>query len=219
MARACLGEARFMADIGAGAVKQLRERTSAGIMDCKRALVATDNDVDKAVDWLREKGLASAAKKAGRAASDGAVISYIHPGARLGVLLELNCETDFVAMTADFQALGRDLAMQIVAASPRWVRREEVPAEILEHERDVLKRQALAEGKPERIVEKMVEGRLSKFYTEHCLLDQPFIKDEEKTVGALIQEAIAKLGENIVPRRFARFQLGEGDGGSAEAEA
>ena len=205
-----------MADIGAGAVKQLRERTGVGIMDCKRALVATDNDVDKAVDWLREKGLASAAKKAGRTASDGAVISYIHPGARVGVLLELNCETDFVAMTADFQALGKDLAMQIAAASPRWVRREEVPAEILDHERDVLKRQALAEGKPERIVEKMVEGRLSKFYTEHCLLDQAFIKDEDKTVGDLVQEAIAKLGENIVPRRFARFQLGEG-GGEAEA--
>ena len=206
-----------MADVGAGAVKELRERTGAGIMDCKKALQATEGDVGKAVDWLREKGLASAAKKAGRTASDGAVISYIHPGARVGVLLELNCETDFVAMTADFQALGKDLAMQIAAASPRWVRREEVPAEVLEHERDVLKRQALAEGKPERIVEKMVEGRLSKFYTENCLLDQAFIKDEDKTVGDLVQEAIAKLGENIVPRRFARFQLGEGTGAESEA--
>ncbi len=206
-----------MADVGAGAVKELRERTGAGIMDCKKALLATGSDVAKAVDWLREKGLASAAKKAGRTASDGAVISYIHPGARVGVLLELNCETDFVAMTPDFQALGKDLAMQIAAASPRWVCREEVPAEILDHERDVLKRQALAEGKPERIVEKMVEGRLSKFYTENCLLDQSFIKDEDKTVAALVQEAIAKLGENIVPRRFARFQLGEGAGTEAEA--
>ncbi len=208
-----------MAEIGAGAVKQLRERTGAGIMDCKRALQATDNDVDKAVDWLREKGLASAAKKAGRSASDGAIVSYIHPGARVGVLLELNCETDFVAMTADFQALAKDLAMQIAAAGPRWVRREEVPAELLDHERDILRRQALAEGKPERIVDRMVEGRISKFYTENCLLDQPFIKDEDKTVQQLVQEAIAKLGENIVPRRFARFQLGEGSGGAEESQA
>jgi elongation factor Ts len=201
-----------VAEVGASLVKALRERTGAGIMDCKRALEATGNDLDRAVDWLREKGLASAAKKAGRAASEGAIFSYVHPGARLGVLLELNCETDFVAMTGEFQALGKDLAMHIAAAAPRWVRKEDVPAEVLEHEREVLRRQALAEGKPERIVERMVEGRLQKFYAENCLLEQPFIKDEDKTVGQLVQEAVAKLGENIVPRRFVRFQLGEGAG-------
>lgn len=207
-----------MAEIGAEAVRQLRERSGAGIMDCKRALTATGGDLEKAADWLREKGLASAAKKAGRTASDGAVVSYVHGGGRLGVLLELNCETDFVARTADYQALGRELAMQVAAANPRWVRREEVPAEIIEHERGVLTRQALAEGKPERIVQQMVEGRLKKFYAENCLLDQPYIKDDSKTVGQLVQEAIAKFGENIVPRRFARFALGEA-AQAAEGEA
>ncbi len=178
-------------------------------MDCKRALQATEGDVAKAVDWLREKGLAAAAKKADRVASEGAVVSYIHPGGRMGVLVELNCETDFVARTDEFQALGRDLAMQVAAARPTWVRRDEVPAEVLEHEREVLRRQALAEGKPERIIEQMVEGRLRKFYAENCLLDQSFIRDADRTVEARVQEAIARLGENIVPRRFARFQLGE----------
>jgi elongation factor Ts len=206
-----------VADVAAGLVKQLREKTGAGIMDCKQALQATGNDVARAVDWLREKGLASAARKAGRAASEGGVFSYIHAGGRVGVLLEMNCETDFVAMTPDFQALAKDLALQIAAAAPRWVRREDVPAEVLDHERRVLRRQALAEGKPERIVEKMVEGRLSKFYSENCLLEQPFIKDEDQTVGQRVQEAIAKLGENLVPRRFARFQLGEADGGAEGA--
>ena len=204
-----------MAEIGAEAVRQLREKSGAGIMDCKRALAATEGNLDKAVDWLREKGLASAAKKAGRAASEGVVVSYIHGGGRLGVLLELNCETDFVARTADFQALGRELAMQVAASSPRWVRREEVPAELIEHERQVLTRQALAEGKPERIVQQMVEGRLKKFYVEHCLLDQPYIKDDAKTAGQLVQEAIAKFGENIVPRRFVRFALGEASAAQA----
>lgn len=201
-----------MADIGAEAVRQLREKSGAGIMDCKRALTATDGNLDKAADWLREKGLASAAKKADRVASEGAVIAYIHGVGRLGVLLELNCETDFVARTAEFQALGRDLAMQVAAASPRWVRRDEVSAEDIEHERGVLTRQAQAEGKPERIVQQMVEGRIKKFYAENCLLDQPYIKDDTKTVEQLVQEAIAKFGENIVPRRFVRFALGEASG-------
>ena len=198
-----------MADVGAGLVRELREKTGAGMMDCKRALQASDQDLARAADWLREKGLSSAAKKSGRAAGEGAIISYIHPGSRVGVLLELNCETDFVAMTADFQALARDLALQIAAAGPRWVRREDVAPEILEHEREILRRQALAEGKPERIVDRMVEGRVAKFYAEACLLEQPFIKDEAKTVAQLVQECIARLGENIVPRRFARFALGE----------
>lgn len=207
-----------MAEIGAEAVRQLREKSGAGIMDCKRALTETAGNLDKAVDWLREKGLASAAKKAGRLASEGAVVSYLHGGGRLGVLLELNCETDFVARTAEFVALGRELAMQVAASNPRWVSREEVPADAVEHERSVLTRQALAEGKPERIVQQMVEGRLKKFYAEHCLLDQPFIKDDAKTVGQLVQEAIARFGENIVPRRFVRFALGEASGGVTSAE-
>lgn len=198
-----------MAAIGAEEVRQLRERSGAGIMDCKRALTETGGNLDLAMDWLREKGLASAAKKAGRVASEGAVVAYVHGGGRLGVLLELNCETDFVALTPEFQALGRDLAMQVAAANPRWARREDVPAAAVEHERAVLTRQALAEGKPERIVQQMVEGRLKKFYAENCLLDQPYIKDDSKTVGQLVQEAIARFGENIVPRRFARFVRGE----------
>ena len=203
-----------MAEIGAEAVRQLRAKSGAGIMDCKRALMATAGAVDAAIDWLREKGLASAAKKAGRAATEGAVVSYLHGGGRLGVLLEVNCETDFVARTAEFTALGRELALQVAAGNPRWVRREEVPAALISHERDVLTRQALAEGKPERIVQQMVEGRLKKFYAEHCLLDQAYIKDDSKTVEQLVQEAIARLGENIVPRRFARFALGETAGGA-----
>ncbi len=198
-----------MAEIGAEQIRELRERTGAGIMDCKKALAAKDGDMGAAVDWLRERGLASAAKKAGRLAEQGAVVAYVHPGGRLGVLLELNCETDFVALTPDFQALARDLAMQVAASGPRWVRREDVPAEAVEHERDVLRRQALAEGKPERIVERMVEGRLAKFFAESCLVEQAFIKDEERTVGQLVQEAAARFGENVVVRRFARFALGE----------
>ena len=198
-----------MAEIGAEQIRELRERTGAGIMDCKKALAAKDGDMGAAVDWLRERGLASAAKKAGRLAEQGAVVAYVQPGGRLGVLLELNCETDFVALTPDFQALARDLAMQVAASGPRWVRREDVPAEAVEHERDVLRRQALAEGKPERIVERMVEGRLAKFFAESCLVEQAFIKDEERTVGQLVQEAAARFGENVVVRRFARFALGE----------
>lgn len=208
-----------MAEIGAEAVRQLRERSGAGIMDCKRALTATSGDLDRAADWLREKGLASAAKKAGRAATEGAVVSYIHAGGRLGVLLELNCETDFVARTPEYQALARELAMQVAASNPRWVRREDVPAGSVEHERELLTRQAVAEGKPERIAQQIVQGRMGKFFSEHCLLDQPYIKDGDRTVGQLVQEAIAKFGENIVPRRFVRFALGEAAGEGEPAAA
>ncbi len=202
-----------MADaVEAGRVKELREKTGAGIMDCKRALQASGSDLEAAVKWLREKGLASAAKKAGRVTSEGQVVSYIHPGGRVGVLLELNCETDFVARTDEFQALARELAMQVAAGNPRWVRREDVPADVVAAEREVLTRQAAQEGKPERIVANIVEGRLKKFFQENCLIDQPFIKDDSKTVEQLIREAIARLGENLVLRRFARFGLGEAEG-------
>lgn len=196
--------------ITAGMVKELRERTGAGMMDCKKALTETNGDMDKAIDYLREKGLAAAAKKAGRVAAEGLVESYIHGGGRIGVLVEVNCETDFVAKTEGFKALAKDIAMQIAAANPAYVSREEVPAEILEHEREVLRAQALNEGKPAQIVEKMIVGRIEKYYKEVCLLEQVFIKDTDKTITQLINESIAKIGENIAVRRFTRYQLGEG---------
>ena len=196
--------------ITAGMVKELRERTGAGMMDCKKALTETSGDMDKAIDYLREKGLAAAAKKAGRVAAEGLVESYIHGGGRIGVLVEVNCETDFVAKTEGFKALAKDIAMQIAAANPAYVSREEVPAEILEHEREVLRAQALNEGKPAQIVEKMIVGRIEKYYKEVCLLEQVFIKDTDKTITQLINESIAKIGENIAVRRFTRYQLGEG---------
>lgn len=196
--------------ITAGMVKELRESTGAGMMDCKKALTETNGDMDKAVDFLREKGLAAAAKKAGRVAAEGLVESYIHGGGRIGVLLEINCETDFVAKTDGFKALARDIAMQIAAANPSYVSRSEVPASVLEHEREVLRAQALNEGKPANIVEKMIEGRVEKYYKEVCLLEQVFIKDTDKTVTQLINESISKIGENINIRRFTRYQLGEG---------
>ena len=196
--------------ITAGIVKELRERTGAGMMDCKKALTETNGDMDKAIDYLREKGLAAAAKKAGRVAAEGLVESYIHGGGRIGVLVEVNCETDFVAKTEGFKALAKDIAMQIAAANPAYVSREEVPAEILEHEREVLRAQALNEGKPAQIVEKMIVGRIEKYYKEVCLLEQVFIKDTDKTITQLINENIAKIGENIAVRRFTRYQLGEG---------
>ena len=197
-------------DVTAQSVKELRERTGAGMMDCKKALVEVNGDMEKAVDYLREKGLAAAAKKAGRVASEGLIESYIHGGGRIGVLLELNCETDFVAKTDNFKALARDIAMQIAAANPLYVRREEVPEEVIKHEREILRAQALNEGKPANIAEKMIDGRIEKYYKENCLLEQAFIKDTEKNVGQLITEAIAKIGENISMRRFVRYQLGEG---------
>ena len=196
--------------ITAGMVKELRERTGAGMMDCKKALTETNGDMDKAIDYLREKGLAAAAKKAGRVAAEGLVESYIHGGGRIGVLVEVNCETDFVAKTEGFKALAKDIAMQIAAANPAYVSREEVPAEILEHEREVLRAQALNEGKPAQIVEKMIVGRIEKYYKEVCLLEQVFIKDTDKTITQLINESIAKIGENIAVRRFTRYQSGEG---------
>lgn len=197
-------------EITAAMVKELREMTGAGMMDCKKALQATDGDLDKAVDELRTKGLAKAAKKAGRVASEGTVISYIHGGGRIGVLVEVNCETDFVAKTNEFKGLAYDIAMQIAASNPEYISREQVPAETIEHEKEVLKAQAREEGKPEKVIEKMVEGRLDKFFKDACLLEQPFIKDPDKTVMVIIQEQIARIGENINVRRFARYQLGEG---------
>lgn len=199
-----------MAEITAALVKELRERTGAGMMDCKKALAATEGDMDKAIDFLREKGLAAAAKKAGRIAAEGLVESYIHGGGRIGVLVEINCETDFVAKTDAFKSLVKDIAMHIAAANPSYLRREEVPAAELEHEKMVLSEQARNEGKPEKIIEKMVTGRIEKYYKEVCLLEQPFVKDPDKTISDLITESIAKIGENIAIRRFTRYQLGEG---------
>lgn len=199
-----------MAEITAALVKELRARTGAGMMDCKKALAATEGDMDKAIDFLREKGLAAAAKKAGRIAAEGLVESYIHGGGRIGVLVEVNCETDFVAKTDAFKSLVKDIAMHIAAANPSYLRREEVPAAELEHEKMVLSEQARNEGKPEKIIEKMVTGRIEKYYKEVCLLEQPFVKDPDKTISDLITESIAKIGENIAIRRFTRYQLGEG---------
>lgn len=196
--------------ITAEMVKDLRERTGAGMMDCKKALSETGGDMEKAIDFLREKGLAAAAKKAGRIAAEGLVESYIHGGGRIGVLVEVNCETDFVAKTDDFKSLCRDIAMQIAAAKPEYVRKEDVPADQLNHEKEVLRAQALNEGKPEKIVDKMVEGRIEKYYKEVCLMEQPFIKDNDMTIADLITAKIAKIGENISVRRFARFEVGEG---------
>lgn len=196
--------------ITASMVKELRTKTGAGMMDCKKALTATNGDMDKAIDFLREKGLAAAAKKASRIAAEGLVYSYIHGNGRIGVLVEINCETDFVAQTDNFKNLCKDIAMQIAAANPTYLKREDVPADVLEHEKEVLRQQALNEGKPEKIVEKMIVGRLEKFYKENCLLDQEFIKDGDKTITQVINENIAKIGEKIDIRRFTRYALGEG---------
>ncbi|HOB11800.1 MAG TPA: translation elongation factor Ts [Syntrophomonadaceae bacterium] len=196
--------------ITAQMVKELRERTGAGMMDCKKALEATGGDIEKAIDELRTKGLAKAAKKAGRIASEGVVMSYIHGGGRIGVLVEVNCETDFVAKTDEFKELAHNIAMQIAASNPTYINREEVPQAVLDHEKEVLRAQALEEGKPEKVVDKMVEGRLEKFFKENCLLEQPYIKDPDKTVQQVVLETISRIGENINIRRFARFEVGEG---------
>jgi len=196
--------------ISAAQVKELRERTGVGMMDCKNALVEVDGDIEKAIEILRTKGLAKAAKKAGRIASEGVVEAYIHGAGRIGVLVEVNCETDFVAKTDEYHALCRDIAMQIAASRPEFVSREEVSAEVIEREKEILRAQALNEGKPEKIIEKMVEGRIEKYFAENCLLEQAFIKDTDKTVQEFIHEKIAKLGENISVRRFSRFEVGEG---------
>jgi len=199
-----------MAEITAAMVKELRERTGAGMMDCKRALGETGGDMEKALQYLREKGLAAAAKKAGRVATEGIVDSYIHLTGRVGVLIEVNCETDFVARTDDFRSFVHDLAMQVAAARPEFIRREDVPVETAEKEKEILAAQVKEEGKPEKIVQKIVEGRLEKFFKEACLLEQPFIKNPDITVQQLLNEQIAKLGENILVRRFTRYELGEG---------
>jgi elongation factor Ts len=197
-------------DVSASAVKELRERTGAGMMDCKKALSETEGDLQKAVDYLRQKGLAAAAKKADRVAADGAVGAYVHPGGKIGVLVEINCETDFVARTGEFQALLKDIAMQVAAANPRVVRREDVSPAELEKEKAIYRQQALETGKPEKVVEKIVEGKIERFFSEICLLEQSFIKDPDKNVTSVINDAIARLGENIQIRRFARYHLGEG---------
>ena len=196
--------------ITAQMVKELREMTGAPMMDCKKALSATDGDMDAAVKWLREQGIASAEKKSGRITAEGIVDSYIHGEGRIGVLLEVNIETDFAAKNEDFRKLVKDIAMQIAAMSPRYVRREEVPQEVLEQELEIAKETARKEGKPEHIIEKIAEGKVEKFYSEFCLLEQAFIRDDSKTVDQVVNELIAIIGENISVRRFARFEMGEG---------
>jgi elongation factor Ts len=195
--------------ISAQDVKKLREMTGVGMMDCKKALAECEGDFAKAVEHLRKKGLSKAADKAGRETKEGVVHAYIHPGARVGVLLEVNCETDFVAKTDDFQQLVHDVAMHVAAASPRWVRREDVEADTVTKESEIYAEQMRNEGKPEKVIEKIVQGKLEKFYQDHCLLEQPFVKDTDKTVQQLVQETVAKLGENIQVARFSRFSVGE----------
>jgi len=197
-----------MAEVTVDMIRELRSRTGAGMMDCKKALEETGGDIEKAVDLLRKKGLAEAAKKAGRTAKEGIVTSYIHHNRRVGVLLELNCETDFVARTDQFEQLAKDIAMHIAMANPQYVSRNEVPEEVIEHEKTIEREKAEAEGKPEQVIEKIVEDKISKLYENICLLEQPFIKDNSKTIGDLINEAIVLLGENIVVGRFARFEVG-----------
>ena len=190
-------------------VKQLRDETGAGLADCQKAVSEAAGDVDKARRILREKGLAKAAKKATRTATDGAVGSYIHPGGKIGVLIEVNCETDFVAKTDEFQQLVKDLAMQVAAAAPRYVSREEVPADEIESERAIYRKQAEASGKPPQVIEPIVDGQVERFYKDICLLEQAFVKQSDRTIGDLVKEAIVRFGVNVAVRRFARFQLGE----------
>jgi elongation factor Ts len=191
-------------------VKELRERTGAGMMDCKNVLSEVEGDIEKAIDLLRTKGLAAAAKKAGRVTAEGAVGSYIHAGGKIGVLVEVNCETDFVARTDDFQELVRDIAMHIAAAAPLYATRDEVTTEDLDRERVIFRQQALDAGKPEKIVDRIVEGKIEKYYSEAVLTEQPFVKNPDVTIGEMIAERVAKIGENIQVRRFSRFVLGEG---------
>ena len=195
--------------ITAQMVKELRDKTNAGMMDCKKALTENDGDMEKAADWLRQKGLAVAAKRAGRAASEGQVASYIHAGGKLGVLVEVNCETDFTGKTDEFVTFAKDVAMHIAATNPICISPEEMPEDVLERERNIYIAQAKEQGKPEKIMDKIVEGKLKKFYSEACLLNQPFVKDTDKTIEDLLNELRGKTGENVMIRRFARFQLGE----------
>jgi len=198
-----------MSGISAGLVKQLREKTGAGIMDCKEALTESDGNMDKAVEFLRKKGLATAAKRAGRAMSEGVVHAYIHTGGKIGVLVEVNCETDFVAKTDDFKDLAKNIAMHIAATNPLGIKPEDVPEDVVEKEKEIYKAQALEQGKPEKILDKIVEGKLSKFFKENSLMDQPYVRNPDITIADLLNEAIAKIGENITIRRFTRYQIGE----------
>ena len=200
-----------MAEITAKMVKQLRDKTGAGIMDCKRALAKADGDIDQAELNLRKRGIDVARKKAGRKTQEGLIGAYVHPGSKLGVIVEVNCESDFVARTDDFQQLVHDIAMHVAATDPRFIRKEDVDNEVLEKEREVQRARALDAGKPEKIVDKIVEGRMKKFYEEVCLLEQPFVKDNASTVGELITQMVSKLGENILVSRMARFKVGEAD--------
>jgi elongation factor Ts len=190
-------------------VKELRVKTGAGMMDCKEALAAENGDFEKAIDYLRKKGMSAATKRSSKAAKDGTIACYIHMGGRIGVMVEVNCETDFVAKTEDFQTMAKDIAMHVAASNPRYVRAEEIPAEDLEREKEIYRSQLKEEKKPEKIWDKIIEGKLNKFYEEVCLLNQKFIKNTDITVGTLVTNTMAKTGENIVVRRFARFQLGE----------
>lgn len=196
-------------EIAASQVKELRMKTGAGVMECKSALAEARGDLERAVAILRERGMAKAARKAGRTAADGLVVGYVHPGGRIGVLLEVNCETDFVARTEKFRALTKDLAMHVAAMNPLYLQREEVPEAVLAEERRILQAQTSTSGKPPEVVERIVQGRLEKFFVETCLMDQPFVKEPERTVEQVIKEAISTIGENIVVRRFCRYQLGE----------
>ncbi len=198
-----------MSTVSASDVKALRERTGAGMMDCKAALAEAGGDPEKAREFLRKRGLASAAKKAGRSTNEGVIGTYIHPGAKIGVMVEINCETDFVARTPEFQALVKDVAMHVAAASPQYVAKEDVPAHVIEKEKEIYRSQAAAQGKPAQVQDKIAEGKLKQYYADFCLLEQPFVKDSQKTVGQLVAEKIAALKENMVVRRFARFKVGE----------
>ena len=195
--------------ISASTVKELREVSGAGMMDCKKALAETDGDISKAIEWLRQKGIASAEKKSGRSAKDGLIIPYIHPGAKLGVLLEINCETDFVARTDAFQEFCKDVAMHIAAAAPMTVSREELSEDVIESEKNIFREQSKKSGKPDDIIEKMIDGRMNKFYQENVLMEQSFVKNPDLSISDLMTETIAKLGENISIARFSRYQLGE----------
>ena len=203
----------------ASAVKELREISGAGMMDCKRALDEAGNDIKKAMEVLRKSGVAKAQKKAGRSASDGMVLPYIHPGSKLGVLIEVNCETDFVAKTEDFQNMVKDIAMHIAASEPIAVNKEDIPRDVLKTEKEIYADQARKSGKPENIIDKMIEGRISKFYQENVLMEQSFVKDPDLTINDVITEMVAKLGENIIITRFVRFQLGETATKTQETEA
>jgi elongation factor Ts len=198
-----------MSEVSPSLVRELRERTGAGVMNCKSALAEANGDIEKAIVHLREKGLAAAAKKAGRAAKEGLVGSYVHAGGRIGVLVEVNCESDFVARTDDFKTLVKEIAMQVAAANPRVVSREDIPAQVVESERSIYRTQVAASGKPEKVLDKIVDGKMEKFFADACLIEQPYIKEPDKPVSRLIAEAVAKLGENLVVRRFVRFQIGE----------